>query len=278
MKTYKYSANTFNNLYDLQFCPDEYSKFKHGSKTISRKFGKELGEDFVNEVCDVNEDLYNELKGKDIVVCSAPYKYIPVASTGLKDYFVSVFNKYWAIDNNPVIDLKVFRGHSYNDDYGSMTQEQRNKSITSDDFYIDREIIKDKVLFFIDDIRITGSHERRIESLLESVGFDGTVVFLYYASLKESSDVHPNIENELNYHFVKNILDIDYIIKNEEFIFNTRATKYILKQEKSIFKTFVDYQSEVFRETLLSYTMGNGYHKLEDFRENIQYLINILNK
>ena len=65
----------------------------------------------------------------------------------------------------------------------------------------DKEFIKGKVLFFIDDIKITGSHERRIKALLESVGFDGTVVFLYYAMYE--GEGHPNIENQLNYGFVK---------------------------------------------------------------------------
>lgn len=273
MKILKYSANKFTNLRNINFFAEDYSKFKYGSKTISRKFGKDLGHSFVNALLfNYRRDIDDELLNKDIIICSAPYKFIPVASTALKDYFVSVFNSYRAIDNNPIIDLKVFRGHSYNDDYGAMTEEQRTHAITSDDFYIDGNIIKDKVLFFIDDIRITGSHERRIESLLKNVGFDGTVVFIYYAELMSSSIVHPNIENELNYAFVKNILDIDWIIKNEEFIFNTRVVKYILKQSSDIFETFIQYQSEIFRETLLTYLMGNAYHKLEDFKHNFQIL------
>lgn len=273
MKILKYSANKFTNFHTINFSQQDYSKFKHGSKTISRKFGKELGYSFVDSLqFNFRRDIEDEIKTKDIIVCSAPYKFIPVASTALKDYFVSVFNSYRAIDNNPIIDLKVFRGHSYNDDYGAMTESQRTHAITSDDFYIDKEIIKDKVLFFIDDIRITGSHEKRIESLLNNVGFDGTVVFIYYAELIVGSTVHPNIENELNYAFVKNILDIDWIIKNEEFIFNTRVVKYILKQSSDIFETFIQYQSETFRETLLTYLMGNDYHKLKDFKNNFQIL------
>ena len=272
MKTYQFYANEFTQLNDITFDPNEYSKFKHGSKSISRKYGKELGIKFCKHLVNDNEELLTVLEENDIVVCSAPYKYIPVASTALKDYFVSVFNPYFSNLLNPVIDLKVFRGHSYNDDYGSMTAEQRLNNITSDDFYIDSNLIKDKVLFFIDDIRITGSHEKRIESLLTNSGFDGIVVFLYYAKLNESSTVHPNIENDLNYSFVKNILDIDKIIKNDEFIFNTRVVKYILKQNVDTFNTFIDYQSEVFKETLLSYSIGNGYHKIEEFKTNISNL------
>jgi hypothetical protein len=265
MKVYRHSCKKFNSLDDLNFCPKDYSKFKHGSKTIARKFGKELAKSFINWF-----DF--SLIDKDIVICSAPYKFIPVASNTLKDYFLSKFNPFIVKTFNSPIDLKVFRGHSYNDDYGNATLEERSILISSDDFYIDSEIIKDKCLIFIDDIRITGSHENRIHSLLKSINFDGTVIYLYYAELDNYSSIHPNIENELNYAFVKNILDINFIIHNEDFIFNTRVVKYILKQPKETFETFISYQSDVFKETLLSNACGNGYHSIDGFKENVSFL------
>lgn len=267
MKIYKYSANSFESMKDLPFSSVEYSKFKHGSKRVSRLFGVELGKKFTNDLNVKTSILPNLNK---IVVCSAPYKFIPVASTILTDYFISIFNKSWAIKNDSIINLKVFRGHSYNDDYGSMTIEEREKAISSDDFYIDTEIIKDKDIIFVDDIRITGAHEKRIESLLTKAGFTGNVVFLYYADY--AGDGNPNIENELNYGFVNDLLDIDYIIKNDEFVFNTRVTKYILKSNPGEFESFIRYQTKTFRNTLLTNLLGNDYHKQDAFKTNYEIL------
>jgi hypothetical protein len=269
MKTYSFSAQKFTSLSDAGFNPIDYSRLKYGSKRIARKFGVELGKEFLNHLIQ-NQELYSQIQNKTVVISSAPYKYIPVASTILKDYFISAFNNIWAENNPSVQDLKVFRGHSYNEDYGAMTEEQRDKAIGSDSFYIDKEFIKNKILFFIDDVKITGSHERRIKKLLEDYDFDGIVVFLYYAEFVGES--HPNIENQLNFAYVKDLLSINHIIRNDEFIFNTRVTKFILSANFEEFKNFINYQSKTFRNTLLTYLYGNEYHKLPEFKQNVEYL------
>jgi hypothetical protein len=274
MQIFKFSAKTFNGIGDIPFSKTEYSKFKHGSKRVGRIFGKELALQFLKSK--VYEQLILISEKKEVVICSAPYKYIPVASTLLKDYFYSEFNNEWSETRSPIIDLKVFRGHSYNDDYGSMAVEGREAAINADDFHIDKEFIKDKILLFIDDIRITGSHEKRIIKLLEKNEFNGKVFFIYYAELNSNTNAHPNIENELNYAFVESLLDINSIIKDDEFIFNTRVVKFILNSKSIEFKAFISFQSKVFQKTLLTYLQGNNYHKIDSFRRNYEHLIEIL--
>lgn len=268
MKIFKYSCKKFTSLSDLPFSDHDYSKYKHGSKRVSRLFGTELGNSFLR---DKSIELAN-LDNKNIVICSAPYNYIPVASTILKDYFFSAFNSIWAEYYESPQDLKIFRGHNYVADYSTMSYEDRIKAINSDEFYIDKEFIKDKTLFLIDDIRITGSHEQTMIKLLERIDFQGVVYFIYYAELVGNSS-SASIENDLNYAFVKNINNINYIIQNDEFIFNTRVTKFILSQKEEDFKNFIDYQSKSFRHTLKTNSMGNSYHKKDEFINNFNYLI-----
>lgn len=274
MQEFSFSAQKFSDFESLGFSAQEYSKLKYGSKRVARIFGVELAQKFLENLSTENPELNEILKGKQIVLASAPYKFIPVASTTLKDYFMSVFNTRWAEDNPSLQDLKIFRGHSYNTDYGALSAEEREARLTGDSFYVDSNFIKDKVLFCIDDVRITGSHERRMKKLLETVGFTGTVVYLYYAEY--TGDGHANIENKLNYAFVKgdssDLVRINYILQNDEFKFNTRVTKYILSAKFEEFKNFIDYQTKSFRNDLLTYLTGNEYHKLEEFRENVIYL------
>ena len=264
----RFSKHKFTDTDNLTFSAIEYSKFKHGSQKFAQKLGRELACGFLESV-EFN-DFYQNISNNQIVICSAPWKNIPVASTALKDFFISKFNPVWSIDNQAVEDLKVHRAHSYNEDYGAMSKEQREQVITSDDFSIDKAFIKGKVLFFIDDIIITGAHERRIQSLLETVGFEGWVLFLYYAEYRGENS--PAIENELNYAFMKNLSDMDYIIKNEGVIFNTRLVKFMLNAPDDEFKQFISNQTSNFCSSLKTHIIGNEYHKIEPFKKNYEQL------
>jgi hypothetical protein len=148
--------------------------------------------------------------------------------------------------------------------------------ITSDDFSIDNAFIKGKVLFFIDDIIITGAHERRIHSLLETVGFEGWVLFLYYAEYRGENN--PAIENELNYAFMKNLSDMDYIVKNEGVIFNTRLVKFMLNAPVDEFKQFISNQTSNFCSSLKTHIIGNEYHNIEQFKKNYEQLQLLTNR
>jgi hypothetical protein len=265
---FRFSVHKFTDTNNLTFSDIEYSKLKYGSKKYARKLGIELASKFLGslEFQNIQQNLFE----KKIVVSSAPWKNIPVASTALKNYFFREFNLIWSLDNHAVEDLKVYREHSYNEDYGAMTKIEREQAITSDDFHIDKDFIKGKVLFFIDDIIITGAHERRIESLLNTAGFDGVVLFLYYAEYQGEDS--PAIENELNYAFMKNLSDMDYIIKNDGLIFNTRLVKFILNSPHYEFKKFIANQSYSFCSSLQTHIAGNEYHKIDEFKENYNQL------
>lgn len=264
----RFSIHKFTHTDNLTFSAIEYSKFKHGSKKLSQKLGRELAYGFLESV--EFKHFYQNTFNNQVVICSAPWKNIPVASTALKDFFMREFNPVWSIDNQEAEDLKVHRAHSYNEDYGAMSKEQREHVITSDDFSIDKAFIKGKVLFFIDDIIITGAHERRIQSLLEAVGFEGKVLFLYYAEYR--GEDNPAIENEINYAFMKNLSDMDYIIKNEGIIFNTRLVKFMLNAPDAEFKQFISNQTPCFCSSLKTHIIGNEYHNIEQFKKNYEQL------
>ena len=270
----RFSIHKFTDTDNLTFSAIEYSKFKHGSQKFAQKLGRELACGFLESV-EFN-NFHRHILNDQIVICSAPWKNIPVASTALKDFFISEFNPIWSIDNQAVEDLKVHRAHSYNEDYGAMSKEQREQVITSDDFSIDNAFIKGKVLFFIDDIIITGAHERRIQSLLETVGFEGWVLFLYYAEYRGENN--PAIENELNYAFMKNLSDMDYIIKNEGVIFNTRLVKFMLNAPDDEFKQFISNQTSNFCSSLKTHIIGNEYHNIEQFKKNYEQLQLLINR
>lgn len=271
MKTSVFSAQQFDNRSKLDFSLEKYSRFKYGSKSAARDFGYELGRKFLQSR--VYQDLQSDydLSQVPIIVASAPYKFTPTASFALKDYFVHEFNKAHALQFGcSTQEIKIYRAHSYYDDYGSMTKEARSEAITADDFYVDAKFIENKILFSLDDIRITGSHQHRVETLLKSIDFQGHVVFLFYAEM--TGEEEPQIETVLNRYAINTLLDINNIIREDEFTFNTRVVKFILHSDTAEFTNFIQYQTEKFNETLLHYAIGNEYFNDENLAKNISIL------
>lgn len=268
-----FSAHIINDEKRMSFSKREYSLFKYGSKTHARKFGKDLANAFIKSKQFIT--LVTEYKDKQIVVCSSPYQFVPTATFAMKDYFIQTVNtKLVELDVNPIEEIKIHRKCSYITDYGSMNAEERKKSIYADGFHIDRELVKDKFVLFLDDIKITGAHEMRVRTLIDDYGLECDYSFLYFAKL--NIDTNPQIESALNLYAIDSLLDINYIIRNLEFQHNTRVTKYILKSDQHEFKSFIDYQSETFKETLYRNSIGNGYHNADAFKENLLYLQSVV--
>ena len=102
-------------------------------------------------------------------------------------------NKWLAENNLPVVqETKVTRSITYKEDYGALDEAQRLTLIGNDTFQIDRDFLNNKVLIFLDDIRITGSHERMITKMLKEYGLENETHLLYFAELV-NKNIHPNI-------------------------------------------------------------------------------------
>lgn len=259
----------------LGFSPGMYSRFKYGSKDAAREMGRDLANKFI--MSDQFKEYCKMYKHRRIVILPSPYNFIPTATFALKDYFIPVLNRRLAeLHLPPVQEAKIYRAHSYNEDYGAMSAEDRKVAIGSESFHTDVEFLKDKFAIFLDDIRITGSHEERINEMIQRLDMTNIesnieLMYMYYAELKNSSE-DPKVENYLNYYDIKDLLCINKIIKNETFLFNTRNTKYILGRTEQEFNNFINYQSDTFRETLYHYAIGNSYHLCEEFRTNFSTL------
>lgn len=248
------------------FSPGDYSRFKFGDDEVAKTFGVSLANGFIgsNQIAVTPET--------QIVVIPSPYSYIPTATFAMKTHFVHTLNSWLADNGMPVVqEAKVSRSITYKDDYGALNAEERMKLIGNDTFQIDKEFIGNKVLLFLDDIKITGSHEKMIVKMIDGYRLSNRIHLLYFAELI-NKQIHPNIENYLNYYAVKSVFDIDYIIKSGNFKFNTRVVKYILNYEFSGFVIFLQNQSDAFIEELYHLAIGNGYHTIEAYAANLNYI------
>ncbi|MEO6550377.1 MAG: phosphoribosyltransferase family protein [Ferruginibacter sp.] len=261
-----FSLHKINDGNSFGFSAVEYSGFKFGDDMIAEKFGVALAEQFIRQY------LRHHPISAQIVVISSPYSFLPTATFAMKNYFVFTLNRWLAENNFSVVqETKVHRTITYKEDYGELDAEQRMNLIGNDSFHIDKDFLVGKTLLFLDDIKITGSHERMINKMLTAYNLHNDTHLLYFAEL-ENKNIHPNIENQLNYSLVKSIFDINPIIKNERFSINTRLVKYLLNAEPVSFKIFIQSHSADFINLLYDSALGNGYHLIEAYQQNLAVL------
>ena len=261
-----YSLHKIKNTENFSFNTNDYSRFKFGDDIAAEKFGVDLATGFIKEYLTQNPI------DQQIVVISSPYSFIPTATFAMKNYFVFTLNK-WLTENNFQVaqETKIHRTITYKEDYGELNADERIKLIGNDIFHIDKQFLENKTLIFLDDIRITGSHERMITKMINEYGLSNDFYLLYFAELINHS-IHPNIENYLNYYSVKSIFDLDNIVKNDSFTINTRIVKYILNAEKDAFKIFIQNHDAKFINLLYNMALGNSYHTIDEYKQNLNEL------
>ncbi len=266
MIPYTYSLHKIDNTANFGFDPNDYSRFKFGDDLVARSFGKSLADGFIKYY------LTDNRIADQIVVISSPYSFIPTATFAMKNYFVSQLNR-WLAENGglTVQEAKVHRTITYKEDYGELSAEERMNLIGNDSFHIDRDFLEGKTLLFLDDIKITGSHERMILKMAKAYCLKNEMHMLYFAELV-NKEIHPNVENFLNYHQIKSIFDLEKIINNGYFCFNTRVVKYILNTESTSFSIFLERMDHDFIHQLYDLSLGNSYHLMEAYADNLQLI------
>ncbi|SHN21814.1 phosphoribosyltransferase family protein [Mucilaginibacter sp. OK098] len=261
-----YSLHHINNSSVFGFNPDDYSRFKFGDDAVAKCFGTRLADGFIVR------HLEKKPVEQQIVVISSPYSFIPTATFAMKTWFVYRLNRWLAENGYAVVqETKVHRTITYKEDYGELNAQERISLIGNDSFHIDKQFLEGKTLIFLDDIKITGSHERMIMKMVAEYGLQNDLYMLYFAELVNKS-IHPNIENLLNYHQVKTIFDLEPIIKSGNFIINTRIVKYILNYNFECFCIFIENQDNSFVNLLYDMALGNGYHTIDAYAKNLNFI------
>nr|WP_315151146.1 phosphoribosyltransferase family protein [uncultured Flavobacterium sp.] len=261
-----YSLHKIIEKDNSPFKEAEYSRFKFGDKFYAEKFAKELFSGFVDEFRELI------LADKEIVILPSPYLSIPTASNFLCYYFKKELNSFLFKNGKKAsIESKIYRNQTYVTDYGNLDFEQRVKLISNDTYYIDRNFINGKLCIFVDDIKITGSHEHTVNKILDQYNVEGDFIFVYFAQLA-NKEIHPKIENHYNYFAVHNVKDIVSIINSEHFQYNTRIVKFILSLNEDEFNYLINNISATKSNELFHLAISNNYHQILEYKTNINVI------
>lgn len=262
----RYSLHHIHSAEEFTFSPTEYSYFKYGDKSYAEKFAKELFEGFISD----HSELFNT--DKEILILPSPYMAIPTASNFLCFYFKKHLDFYlFQKGKKSTVLSKINRNHTYITDYGNLSFEDRKSLIANDTYYIDKDFLKEKLCIFIDDIKITGSHEFTVNKILDQYHVNADFIFLYYAELK-NFDLDPKIENFFNYYAVKNVEHVIEVMLKPSFEFNTRIVKYILGLDSEKFEYLNSKVGKQRIDDLLELAISNNYHLIKEYENNINTL------
>ncbi|MFD2907572.1 phosphoribosyltransferase family protein [Flavobacterium ardleyense] len=264
-----YSLHKIESVDALTFSPSDYSWFKFGDRYYAKSFAKELFDDFILNHGDII------LEQEEVIVLPSPYLSIPTASNFLCYYFKEYLNIFLFNNNRKAtIESKIYRNQTYVTDYGNLDFEERIKLISNDTYYLDKEFINDKFCIFVDDIKITGSHEHTINKILNQYNVDGKFLFVYFAELT-NKEIHPNIENFFNYFAVKGVEEIIEVVNRADFQYNTRIIKFILNFEENDLNKFLENITFPRREELFALAISNNYHHINEYINNLKTIKSI---
>lgn len=267
----KHALHTISDVDAVPFSEIEYSKFKFGDNLIAKKYGVELFEYFQKFIL---PDIIT--KNCNFLIFSSPYDQIPTSSYYLTKSFYDEFCIYVnekGIKSKFIKFCKIIRCQTYTEDYGKLNAEERFNLIKDDTYEFVNIPSQNDVSIFIDDISITGTHQRVVEKLLNDCSIKTNCIFLYYSKLS-NPEVCPTFENELNYFFIKDITMLTNLILSDSFKITTRATKYILSLQKKdieylLSKIKLNGKYFIINE-VVSMSYANKYDNIELYKENLK--------
>ena len=259
-----YNISDENNF---GFSAKEYSKFKFGSSKVGQLFGDELFEKLIN-LKESELSSYNK-----IYVFTSPYDFIPTATNTIFESFFDKLSKH--LTSRCIVEKrKIHRNTTYTNDYGALSKDQRMKLISNDSFKLKNDFEGNELLIFLDDIKITGSHEFVVKKTLKENRIKNDVFFIYHAIL-DNKNIDPTFENYLNYSYVKGVNEILKIYNESDFVLNTRFTKYILQLSENDINYFLSCMKTEGLEAIILASKGNNYDKIPEYTRNLKKIIKL---
>jgi hypothetical protein len=265
----QFSVNSFTNLEDTGFSAEEYSMLKFGSNKIAKKFGYTLATEFFAKYSDV-------LISNQCVVIPSPYNHVENAASLMTKYFVDELNHLLVEANGEHVETSIIhRKVSYINDYGFLSKEKRKGLIANDRFYLNKKFLKDKTLIFIDDVKITGTHEDKLKDVLANERMNNDAFFVYFAQYLGDS---PDIESKINLAAMSTPQDYIKLVLDNDCTVIVRTIKYLLGLGVGQFAHVIRQIPIEVVETIYLGALGEGYYKIPTYQANINSLKEKVNK
>ncbi len=129
--------------------------------------------------------------------------------------------------------------------------------LAADSIYINKDFVAGKFLIFIDDCRITGAHEEKLETFLRHECLPNDHVFVCFAAYAGNE---PSIEAELNCAAIKTADDLVALAREPGHQMTTRAVRLLLETPEPRIASLLTDAPFAFVENAFHAAMTKGYH------------------
>lgn len=259
----RFAVHQFTSLETAGFDPVTYSRLKFGSDSAAREMGYKLATEFFFAHGE-------KLLANEVVVFASPYNYIPNAATVMTKHFIDRLNELLVFAQGKHVDYSlVHRKVSYTADYGFLSKEKRRSLIDNDSFSVNRDFVKGKLLLFIDDVCITGTHEDKLREILVEENLDNSAVFLYFAEYRGNQ---ADIEGALNFAGVKCLEDFVALTREKNHHVIIRPIKYLLSRSVEELKQSLPNFSDDMIFSMYYGCLAEGYYKIPSYQANFAIL------
>jgi hypothetical protein len=216
---------TDNGSFDPYFDEQAYSYFKYGDGQETQRYSEALaGLLQASGAIDPEESL---------LVSGSAYQFVPTAAAHLAVSLTGALQRQgFDATHFHTANEAISRGGDVpSGDFSSMTAEQREAVLAVNRPILDansQAIVKDKKVITVDDIRMTGAHEKTLVELFDSAGVE-TALFCYLAVFNTVQGVrNSRIEQDINQRYVKDMTDLVHIANRNPFLPNARVSRFVL--------------------------------------------------
>jgi len=262
-----YSVYDFSTLEDMPFSAIDYSSLKFGCNEVAKRFGYELAEKFFSQ-------NYEKLTSGNFVVIPSPYNYVTNAATSMSKHFVHKLNHLLAFNGGKSVDSSfIHRKVTYTGDFGFLNKEEREKLINQDSFYINKDFLEGKTIIVLDDVKITGAHEDKINAIFDEQNITNDTFFIYYGNYLKRG-VGADIEGAINFAAIKNIDDYIALAQKPSYNLIVRPIKYLFRRTEYEFQKAINALPTELVQEIYYGCLGENYHLLEENKVNFDYISN----
>jgi len=305
----RYESYFFDAKKEMLFDANNYSMFKHGSGTVARHYGKALAARFIKRYpswlsCsddDVRlfekrekttknrrakslsvdldcayiepESKKQQYNNKIYVTCS-PYKKAPTAACAVAKYFTDSLNKHLESKGlQKAVLFKIDRLSLFEGDYSEQSEEHRKVIMARNPLALPPGLdLEGSNLIIIDDIRITGIHEK---SVLEAVKqHNPRKICKMFVALfeQEKGEENARLEAVINHASISSLENLHHLISGmgDNYIPNARVCKFILRQKDlEELDDFLSEQSLHLLQVLYDYMIGDGYQEMNTYKSQL---------
>lgn len=250
LKANKHGLVVKTNDKDHDLILPEYAEFKYGNGKQSYRYGRRLAR-LVRK--HVNE--------REIMVTSSGYGFVPPAAHSLVSPFLSEWEGARA--------FKVFRRTVSNGDYASMSIKDRQKAMSAHSLAVETPIAG-KTVISLDDVRVTGVHEKAMDECLMTRGAK-QVIHAYIIDAFAVKD-NPATEAMLNASGVKSTGELLKVANSRHFLPNARFCKRVLSMETDEMSWFLSQIPLWLRHWLVDATVQDNLGEVSSYRDGVARL------